>query len=123
MSDAIDVSAPPKTPMEKLIDRLFREAEIDRKDRFPISLHASDVPQAPALECVIVLHGFQGSLRGTLSTTPEGVLRFLSPGSDNGGPVLVEQFFDYSAVLTIAVLRPITGSAPSFSPSLIVPPH
>ena len=63
----------------------------------------------------VTLRGFPHPIQGVLSTTPEGTLRMLSPAqapNPNGRPgrpvaVLVEQFFGYEDVVSIAVTRDV----------------
>jgi hypothetical protein len=81
-------------PMWILIQRLFKS-------------NPSPLPdQAPALQCHLVLRGMAHAISGVLSETPEGTLRMLSPAgpADRGKPLtMVEQFFAYEDVLTIAL--------------------
>jgi hypothetical protein len=91
--------------MTRVIDRLLAEA--------PPLLDANGAPvpdQAPALDCV-VMFSFGQTIRGSLSRTPEGALRMMSPGTDNGRGVLVEQFFDDSVVASVALVREIKTDA------------
>jgi hypothetical protein len=93
------------SPLSMVIDRLLAEA--------PPLLDASGNPvpgQTPALECVVMFTCGQ-TIRGSLSRTPEGSLRMMSPGSDNGRSVLVEQFFDDSAVASVGLVREIKTDA------------
>ena len=89
----------PEPPLKATIKRLFSEAESPLSD------------QAPALECWILLHGLPTSIHGSLSETPEGELRMLSPApAPSGRPgavMMVEQFFCYGDVLSIAVQRAV----------------
>jgi hypothetical protein len=87
--------------LQKLIARLLREAPTI----YPTT--NGETEQTPAIECVVMFNNSQ-TVRGSLSTTPEGLLRLLSPGSDGSGPLLIEQFFDYDAVMAIALTRQIT---------------
>lgn len=98
------------SPMQQLIDRLLAEA--------PKLTDATGTPipnQAPALECVVLFANGQ-AIRGSLSKTPEGTLRMMTPGQEDNRPVLVEQFFDYAAVSAIALTRDV---APAGSKILI----
>jgi hypothetical protein len=96
----------PEQRMRALIDRLFAEA--------PKLTHPDGTPrddQAPALECQIMLKA-GGQIGGSLSVTPEGTLRLLSPMHMNPktGPlelVMVEHFFNYEEVSDIAVIRKV----------------
>jgi hypothetical protein len=80
--------------MEAMIKRLFAE-------------HPSPLPdQAPALECAVQLQ--QGPpLQGALSVTPEGGLRMLVGPVQHpqDGPGMIEHFFDFRDVVTIAIFR------------------
>lgn len=100
MESAMDrVANSPPERMKAVIKRLFKEAESPLPD------------QAPALECWILLHGLPTSIHGSLSETPEGELRMLSPApQDNrlgGSVMMIEQFFCYNDVMSIAVVRPV----------------
>lgn len=76
--------------------------------------------QAPALECWVTLAGIPMSLQGALSETPEGGLRLMSVMTDqqgnkilHGGKVqMIEQFFCYEEVTSIAVRREVSVSGP-----------
>lgn len=92
------------SPMRRLIDRLLGEA--------PQLLDGKGVPvagQTPALECVVMFASGQ-AVRGALSKTPEGTLRMLSVGQEGDKPVLVEQFFEYEAALSIALMRAVSAT-------------
>jgi len=85
--------------MYQLVQRLLREAPTVGSG------------QTPAVEAVVMFTNGH-TVRGALSVTPEGLLRLLSPGNDaNGRPLLVEQFFDYDAVMVVALTREITTEA------------
>jgi hypothetical protein len=103
---------PPDDRMQTLIERLFAEA--------PKLTDGSGRPiegQAPAIECNVMLGSGQ-VIMGALSTTPEGMLRLLSPGKDQQNrPILIEQFFCYADVQVIAVRRDVTGSGSSIVPA------
>jgi len=92
--------------MRAVIDRLFAEApKLTRPDGTPRD------DQAPALECQICLRS-GGQIGGSLSMTPEGTLRMLSPmqlPKKGGMPelVMVEHFFAYEEVSDIAVIRKV----------------
>ncbi len=95
----------PSTPMKRLVERLMANS--------PPLVDASGTPvpdQVPAIECVVMFACGQ-TVRGSLSTTQDGLLRMLSPGTDNDRPVLVEQFFSYAAVATLALVREIRTEA------------
>jgi hypothetical protein len=68
--------------------------------------------QSPAIQCAVILRGMSTALQGALSETADGGLRMLSPSvAAPGHPLgreLVEQFFDYSDVLAVAVQRTVT---------------
>ncbi len=83
--------------MREVISRLFNEA--------PKLEGAAD--QAPALEVHILLRsGAPIQFSGILSTTPEGSLRLMTPTKDgNGKMCMIEQFFDYSDVTSVALVR------------------
>lgn len=100
----------PQPAISRVIDRLFAEADATRG----AGLGAD---QAPALECYIVLRPGV-TIQGSLSDTPEGTLRMLSPvevNDPNGRPnakklVMAEQFFERSEVVAIAMQRDITST-------------
>lgn len=90
------------------IQRLFRE-------------HPSPLPdQAPAIECAVLFHG-GASIQGSLSETSDGGLRMLSPNPDpsarpaRGKVAMVEQFFDYSDIVMVAVRREIEVVMPKIA--------
>ena len=88
--------------MKKLIRRLFAEAP-----------RMEDAPhnQAPAVECQIVLKSGYSCI-GALSTTPEGLLRFMAIArdpSDQKKVIAAEHFFDYEDLQTIIVPRAQTS--------------
>lgn len=90
------------------IQRLFRE-------------NPSPLPdQAPAIECAVLFHG-GASIQGSLSETPDGGLRMLSPNPDPGarparGKVaMVEQFFGYEDVVMVGVRREVEVVAPKIT--------
>lgn len=103
-----------KTPIQRVIDRLFDEA--------PKLLGSDGEPrpdQAPALECTVHL-GAGGEVTGSLSVTPEGTYRMLSQANTAGlpkehpfhnRPMLVESFFGFDEIVAIAVMRDLTGEA------------
>lgn len=80
--------------------------------------------QAPAVEVAVVLRtGVQ--LQGSLSVAPEGLLRMLSPNQKTDprtrqpiGTVMVESFFDYEEVASVAVIREVELET---KPSIITP--
>jgi hypothetical protein len=83
--------------MYDLIHRLWQEAPT-----------LPGITQTPAIEAVVMFSNGH-TVRGSLSETPEGLLRLLSPGTDpHDRPLLVEQFFDYDAVMVVALPREIT---------------
>lgn len=91
-------SKAPGGTIERQIHRLFSEA-----------MQRADVPagQTPAIECFVMLVGGP-TIVGSLSMTSDGLLRMMSPGTDQkGGPALVEQFFEYQTVAVIAFSRDI----------------
>lgn len=85
--------------MKRVIDRLFATAP---------KLETA-AAQAPALECFIVLKS-GSQIQGALSVTPEGTLRLLAGNAVNGKPVMVEYFFDYDQVASVAVLREVKAT-------------
>jgi hypothetical protein len=105
--------------MRNLIARLFKEApKLEHSDGTAVE------GQAPALHCqAIMLRSGGMCTEGVLSTTPEGILRYLSaneiPDPSQPPPrpgmrpvmrqVMVEQFFDYADVVSIALVREVTG--------------
>ncbi len=92
--------------MRALITRLFAEAP-----KMTDGAGRTDTTQAPALQCHIVLRGLSTSFQGTLSTTPEGTLRLLTSARvDATKHILMEQFFAYEDVVTVAVERQVTGT-------------
>lgn len=92
-------------PMKRLIERLLAEAP-------PLGAVGTPAPgQTPAIECIVLLSGAAQAMRGSLSTTPEGTLRMMSVGNEGNRPVLVEQFFTYEAVLSIALIRAVDGDS------------
>jgi hypothetical protein len=91
-----------KTSMERLIDRMLAEA--------PKLTDANGdvVPnQAPAIDCMVMVSTGL-TCRGSLSKTPEGTYRMMSPGTEEGRPVMVEQFFSTASVVAFTLIRPIT---------------
>jgi hypothetical protein len=106
MPTAADEYWAPEQRMRAVIDRLFAEA--------PKLTHPDGTPrddQAPALECQIMLRA-GGQIGGSLSVTPEGTLRMLSPmqlPKRGGAPELamVEHFFTYEEVADLAVIRKV----------------
>lgn len=102
------------TGMRRTIDRL-----IDTESPALTDGNGNPVPnQTPAIECVVMFTSGQ-AIRGALSRTPEGTLRMMSAASENNKPVLVEQFFDYSAVGAISLVREVKA-APARRGSIIV---
>jgi hypothetical protein len=104
-----------------------RSAHIKDPNNYPMGIKRqilrllSEAPtpegQTPALECAIMLPCGQ-TIVGSLSITPDDVLRMMSPAADGkGNPGLIEQFFEYSQVAVIAIQRSITRT-----PSVIVRP-
>jgi hypothetical protein len=109
MDSAIDrVASSPPARMKVTIKRLFSD-------------NPSPLPdQAPALECWVTLAGIPMSLQGALSETPEGGLRLMSVMTDHGGNKvmqggkyqMIEQFFCYEDVTSIAVRREVSVTGP-----------
>ncbi len=86
-----------------VINRLLAESSTTSTSPLP--------PQAPAVECVVMLRGTGHPIRGVLSRTPEGFLRMMSPEQDEQRrPFFVEQFFDDADVVAIALRRDITAT-------------
>lgn len=81
--------------MRETIQRLFDEAAEAAPHR---------EGDRPALECHILLRGLPTPLPGSLSTTDNGMLKLLSPGTQTH---MIEQFFSCDDVLMIVVLRKI----------------
>ncbi len=94
---------PPTTRTREVLRRLF--------DQAPKLEGAPD--QAPAFEAHVLLRGAPMQFSGILSTTPEGGLRLMTPTKENGKPIMIEQFFDYSDVTSVAVVREVTASTGS----------
>ncbi len=97
----------PGARMRDTIKRMFLEAPSPLPD------------QAPAIECSILLTGVPIALTGSLSETPMGGLRLLSPDPDSHGHgkardtyPMIEQFFSYDDVVVVAVRRVVTVEAP-----------
>lgn len=97
------------SPMKNLIDRLMREVINEAL----FNAAPTDVEMTPPrIECQIVLKGGY-AMAGVLTTTPEDTLRLLAPGKKaGGGEVMVDHYFAYDDVLTIAIGREIPR--PSF---------
>lgn len=92
--DAIARRPPRVRTAPDMIRRLLAEAKSPLPD------------QAPAIQCLLVLRGMASAIEGSLSETPEGGLRLLSPTGEKGAALntilMVEQFFDYHDVLMVA---------------------
>lgn len=90
--------APRKIKMIALIDRLLRDAP---------KMEGAAPDDAGALECQIMLkNGYRAV--GALAMTPDGLLRFMVIGQEQGGNnrvVAVEHFFDYEDLECLAVPR------------------
>lgn len=93
-----------RPPMLELIFRLFRDAPkltgIDGKE---------DESQMPAVQCYVLLRGSIQPLVGSLSMTPEGTFRMLTPATIDGRKVLAESFFAFEDVTSVMVERPVTA--------------
>lgn len=84
-------------PMTATIKRLLAEAPAPLPN------------QAPAVECGVMFPG-GAQFMGSLSETPEGGLRMLSPAqqqTQRGVVQMVEQFFDHADVMVIALKREV----------------
>lgn len=93
--------------MACVVDRLFAESET--------LTDAAGNPlenQTPALDCVVMLRGMTSSIRGALSTTPEGAYRMMTPHEEGRQRVLIEQFFDPKDMVLIGLIREVRTSAP-----------
>ncbi len=93
--------------MRQVIGRLFDEApKLQTQDG------KDDASQAPALEVHLLLRsGAPIQMSGILSTTPERTLRLMTPTkNDKGQPCMIEQFFDYSDVTSVAVVREVQAT-------------
>jgi hypothetical protein len=90
--------------MKRVIARLFAEAP-----KMTDGKGVPDPTQAPALTCNVMLKA-GGSVQGSLSVTPEGTLRLMSPNVIGQKPVMVEHFFDYEQVADIAIFREVKTS-------------
>lgn len=94
-----------RSAMASTIDRLFREApKLTGIDGKP------DPTQRPALQCHVLLATQAQPLSGSLSLSPEGALRMLTPATIDGKRVLAESFFAIEDVISIMVEREITGT-------------
>jgi len=88
-----------------LLERLFAEARAQ-------VLHG-DPSQAPAIQCHLLLRGQPQPIFGSLSMTPEGMLRMLTPtrvqhpGDARAKDILLEQFFRHTDLLAIMIEREI----------------
>lgn len=81
--------------MTLLLDRLFAESA---------KLHSIPEGEAPALECQIVMrHG--PTMVGSLSRSPEGLLRFLAAAQNGRGVAMLESFFSVDDLVTVIVQR------------------
>lgn len=110
--DAIRMAESPSTiRMRRLIGRLFAEAP-----KLETPGKGADTDQAPAVEVNVILRGLMQPLSGVLSKTPEGTLKLLTPIPPDRTPgkvIMIEQFFDYADVTSVAVQRELSVSAPS----------
>jgi hypothetical protein len=104
---SVPAGVPSPPPSWATIQRLFKESPSPLPD------------QAPAIECGVMLRGVPITLTGSLSETPEGGLRLLSPDPAQERPIrpgtplkMIEQFFDYEDVMVVAVRRAVTMDAP-----------
>lgn len=91
--------------MRKVITRLFAENSPPTVD----GAGEPDETQAPAMDVHILLRSASIQFSGILSTTPEGGLKLLTPvdGKNGQAPVMIEQFFDYADVVSIAIVREV----------------
>lgn len=88
--------------MKTLINRLLQEAT-SLESSIPATIRDASL----FLECQVVLKGGY-AMAGVLTTTPEDTLRLLAPGKKaGGGEVMIDHYFDYDDVLTIAIGREI----------------
>ena len=96
--------------MRRLINRL-----LDESPKLEMPGHGADDDQTPAMEATVTIRGLMQPISGVLSLTPEGTLKLLIqvPGKAGELPALMEAFFDYSDVNTIAVERAVTASVGS----------
>jgi hypothetical protein len=93
-------------PLRVRIDKLLDEAEkLAGDDGKPVP------DQAPALECAVMLKPGQ-VVRGVLSRTEEGTLKMLTPETMGHQRVMVEQFFCYDDVISVAVIRQVKTNSP-----------
>lgn len=98
---------PPVPLMTRVVERLFAESET--------LTDAAGNPlenQTPALDCVVMLRGMPSSIRGALSTTPEGAYRMMTPHEDGRQRALIEQFFAPQDMVLIGLIREVRTSAP-----------
>lgn len=87
-----------------LLERLFRDAP---------KMEDATGPQAPAIQCQVVLRCGE-KMNGALSTTPEGPLRFMTVAqTDNRGTMsVIEIFFDVEELAAIYVVRASEKTSP-----------
>lgn len=89
-----------------VITRLFAEnsPQVDKP--------GAGEPDRPAMDVHVLLRGAPMQFSGILSTTPEGTLKLMTPvpGKAGDAPVMIEQFFDYADVASIALVREVKTS-------------
>ncbi len=96
--------------MRNVIARLFAENSPEAVD----GAGKADEFQAQAMEVHILLRGAPMQFSGVLSTTPEGTLKLLTPVEVSGkAPVMIEQFFDYADVTSVAIVREVKATVGS----------
>jgi hypothetical protein len=101
---------PDTVRMRKVITRLFAENTPPTVD----GAGKPDETQAPAMDVHILLRSASIQFSGILSTTPEGTLKLLTPVAQQGQPpVMIEQFFDYADVVSVALVREVKATPSS----------
>jgi hypothetical protein len=104
-----ELRKPAASVMRETVERLFAEApKLTNTDGSPQD------GQAPAMECMVMMRS-GAVISGVMSVTKDGALRMLTQGTRNSNgsrqvPILVEQFFDFSDVMMVAVERQVTAS-------------
>jgi hypothetical protein len=93
------------------LKQVHEERPVERAIRRALAAAVSPIPdQTPAIEAHLVLRSLPQLWAGSLSASPDGGLRMLSPAGDGK---FVEQFFGYEDVMVFAQMREVTvESAP-----------
>jgi hypothetical protein len=106
--------------MRDVVSRLFDEASKERGNA-----PGEDADQAPSMEATVVLRGLQQPLSGSLSTTPEGGLRLMTPIPDKSGNIIIgmaEQFFDVADLVAVMLQRKVTTQTAKPVSNIILSP-